>query len=51
MARAWIFGNVLGTRTCGTDLDRFAPPCRRVDEPRDTGFTATGVSRRATTLA
>ena len=45
-AGARIFGSVRGTRTNGTVRDR--PPCRRVESPRGTGLTATGVSPRAT---
>ena len=40
-----------GTRTNGAVRDRTDPPCRRVIRPRGTGFTATGVSPRATRYA
>ena len=43
-----ILGSVRGTRTSGAVRDRTDPPCRRVTSPRGTGFTATGVSPRAT---
>jgi hypothetical protein len=39
--------NVRGTRTNGAVRDLLEPPCRRVDRPRGTGFTRTGVSPRA----
>ena len=43
-----ILGTVRGTAPAARSRDRLEPPCRRVDRPRGTGLTCTGVSPRAT---
>ena len=46
-----ILGTVRGTAPAARSRDRLEPPCRRVDRPRGTGLTCTGVSPRATRYA